>query len=217
MKGFRGGNKMDTSLDLKFAEKSEAIVTQLGFKDLKSFVKNQALLMLIARIEKYEAENKHFEAKYHMPFKAFQEKVEGTQNEEMFTEDDDYLDWRFAKEAIDRLNKQKRELEYALLDLIVRFKHVIKSFHISMYEQEGEILRFKAQLTFINDSKLFIKEYLFENKERKYAYHWTDTSGNLICRWDNTNHWPGISTFPHHKHTGNEVFESTETSVGDVL
>jgi len=104
---------MDTSLDLKFAEKSEAIVTQLGFKDLKSFVKNQALLMLMARIEKYEAENKRFEAKYHMAFNAFQEKVEGTQNEEMFTEDDDYLDWRFAKEAIDRFNKQKRELEYA--------------------------------------------------------------------------------------------------------
>ncbi len=104
---------MDTSLDVKFAERSEAIVTQLGFKDLKSFVKNQASLMLMARIEKYEAENKRFEAKYHMPFKSFQAKVEGLQNEEVFTEDDDYLDWRFAKEAIDRLVRQKRELEYA--------------------------------------------------------------------------------------------------------
>ena len=104
---------MDTSLDLKFAEKSEAIVTQLGFKDLKSFVKNQALLILMARIEKYEAENKRFEAKYQMHFEAFQTKVEGLQNEEVFTEDDDYLDWRFAKEAMNRLKKQKRELEYA--------------------------------------------------------------------------------------------------------
>jgi hypothetical protein len=104
---------MDTSLDLKFAERSEAIVTQLGFKDLKSFVKNQALLMLMARIEKYEAENKRFETKYHMTFKAFQAKVEGLQNEEVFTEDDDYLDWRFAKEAIDGFKKQRRELEYA--------------------------------------------------------------------------------------------------------
>jgi len=97
-----------------------------------------------------------------------------------------------------------------MLDLIEKYERFIKSFHISLYEQEGEMLRFKAQLTFTNDSKLFIKE-------RKYAYHWTDTSGNLICRWDNANHWPGISTSPHHKHTGNEVFESTETSVGDVL
>ncbi len=104
---------MDTSLDIKFAERSEAIVTQLGFKDLKSFVKNQASLMLMARIEKYEAESKRFEAKYHMTFKAFQAKVKGLQNEEVFTEDDDYLDWRFAKEAIDRLVRQKRELEHA--------------------------------------------------------------------------------------------------------
>ena len=73
---------MDTSLDIKFAERSEAIVTQLGFKDLKSFVKNQASLMLMARIEKYEAESKRFEAKYHMTFKAFQAKVKGLQNEE---------------------------------------------------------------------------------------------------------------------------------------
>lgn len=47
-----------------------------------------------------------------------------------------------------------------MLDLIARFKHVIKSFHISLHEQEGEILRFKAQLTFIDDSTLFIKEYI---------------------------------------------------------
>ena len=104
---------MNTSLDIEFAERSESIVTQLGFKDLKSFIKNQALLMLMARIEKYEAENKRFEAKYHIPFKSFQAKVARLQNEEVFTEDDDYLDWRFAKEAIDRLVRQKRELEYA--------------------------------------------------------------------------------------------------------
>ena len=104
---------MDTSLDIKFAERSESIVTQLGFKDLKSFVKSQASLMLMARIEKYEAENKRFEAKYQMPFKSFQAKLEGLQNEEVFIEEDDYLDWRFAKEAIDRLVRQKQELEYA--------------------------------------------------------------------------------------------------------
>ncbi|MDL1969078.1 MAG: hypothetical protein LWW97_11220 [Deltaproteobacteria bacterium] len=66
-----------------------------------------------------------------------------------------------------------------MLDLIARHERFIKSFHVSLYEQEGEMLRFKAQLTFTNKSKLFIKEYVFENKERKYAYHWTDSSGNM--------------------------------------
>ena len=104
---------MGSSLDLKFSERSEAIVTQLGFKDLRSFVKSQALFMLMAKIEKYEAENKRFEAKYHMSFTLFQVKVEGLQNEEVFDEDDDYLDWRFAIEAIDSLVKQQREFECA--------------------------------------------------------------------------------------------------------
>jgi hypothetical protein len=98
------GNKMETSLDARFVEKSESIVTQLGFKNLKSFVKNQALLMLMARMDKYEAENKRLEAKYRMDFKVFQAKIEGLENEEVFTEEDDYLDWRFAKEALDRLS-----------------------------------------------------------------------------------------------------------------
>jgi len=104
---------MTTLLDAGFVEKSESIVTQLGFKDLKSFVKNQTLLMLMPRIEKYEAENKRFEAKYCMGFKVFQKKTEGMKNEEVFTREDDYLDWRFAIEALDRLRKQKQELEHA--------------------------------------------------------------------------------------------------------
>lgn len=104
---------MDISIDLKFAQNTEAIVAQFGFKNLKSFIKNQLLLMLMARIEKYEAENRHFEAKYHMPFEAFKAKVEELKGEEVFTREDDYPDWRFAKEAMDKLRKQKQELKHA--------------------------------------------------------------------------------------------------------
>ena len=45
--------------------------------------------------------------------KTFQKKNAELQNEEVFTEEEDYLDWRFAKEAIDKLKKQKQDLEYA--------------------------------------------------------------------------------------------------------
>jgi len=87
-----------------------------------------------------------------------------------------------------------------MLDLIAKYEHYIKSFQVHLYEQEGPLFRFKAELQLNDDSKIFIKEYVFKNNERKYAYHWTDASGNLICRWDNASHWPGISAFPHHKH-----------------
>ena len=48
-----------------------------------------------------------------MTFTAFQEKLGGLQNKEVFTQEDDYLDWRFAKEVMDRLKRQKQEFENA--------------------------------------------------------------------------------------------------------
>jgi hypothetical protein len=104
---------MDASLDIKFTENTEAIVAQFGFKDLKSFVKNQALLLLMAKIEKYEAENRRFETKHNMPFAMFQEKLETMLNDEVFEQEEDYLDWRFAREVMERLKRQKQELENA--------------------------------------------------------------------------------------------------------
>jgi hypothetical protein len=108
-----GGNIMDTVLDSKFVEKSEAIITQLGYKDLKSFVKSQALLMLLARMDKLEMEIRQFETKYQMDFMTFDNRIHALKDEEVFEEEDDYLDWRFAYEALNGLKRQKQELEYA--------------------------------------------------------------------------------------------------------
>jgi len=105
-----------------------------------------------------------------------------------------------------------------MLDLISRYREIIKDFNVLLYDQEGERYRIKIELIFKDDSKLFIKEYLFENNERKYAYHWSDISGILICRWDNASHWRNIGTFPHHKHIkNNEVIASVETTLEDIL
>lgn len=104
---------MKKIIDSKFTENTEAIISQFGFKDLKSFIKNQALLMLMAKLEKYEAENKRYEARYHISFAEFREKMETVNGKEDFDKEDDYLDWRFAVEAVDRLSKQKLELENA--------------------------------------------------------------------------------------------------------
>jgi len=49
---------IDTIIDSEFTENTEAIIAQFRFKDLKVFIKNQALLMLLAKIEKFEAENR---------------------------------------------------------------------------------------------------------------------------------------------------------------
>ncbi len=104
---------MKNPLDSRFIETSEAIVSQFGYEDLKSFVKKQALLIVLSKMEKYRTENKRFETKYAMDFESFREKIESLENEEVFSAADDYLDWRFAEEALNRLKRQKRELENA--------------------------------------------------------------------------------------------------------
>jgi hypothetical protein len=104
---------MATSLDDKFVEISEGIIGQLGFKDIKSFVKNQALMMMMAKMDKYESENKFFERKYRMSFEAFRNKIEEKEEKENFEEEDDYLDWRFAREVMEGLRRQKQALEHA--------------------------------------------------------------------------------------------------------
>jgi hypothetical protein len=49
-----------------------------------------------------------------------------------------------------------------MLDLVTRHKKHIKSFQVLLYEQEGDLFRFKAKLQLKDDSKIFIKEYVFE-------------------------------------------------------
>jgi hypothetical protein len=101
------------SLDQHFVETSEAILAQLGFKDIKSFVKNQALLLMLAKMEKYQAEDRLFEKKYKTNFERFEEKIKKLKNEEVFDQEDDYLDWRYARENLERLKRQKQALEHA--------------------------------------------------------------------------------------------------------
>lgn len=38
----------------------------------------------------------------------------------------------------------------------------------------------------------------------EYTFHWQDSKGKLIRRWDNANHHPEIESFPHHVHLDEE-------------
>ncbi|MEW6665742.1 MAG: hypothetical protein AB1512_11050 [Thermodesulfobacteriota bacterium] len=104
---------MANSLDQKFIETSESIIAKLGFKDIRSFVKQQASLLILAKIDKYESENTFFERKYKTSFEEFQERRKGKEGKEVYEEEDDYLDWRFARESLNHLREQKQELDHA--------------------------------------------------------------------------------------------------------
>ena len=60
---------------------------------------------------------------------------------------------------------------------------------------------------------------LWEHKTpelRRYSYH-VFHGEKMIVRWDNAPHFKNIATFPHHKHEGNKIKESSDMTVNLVL
>jgi hypothetical protein len=50
-----------------------------------------------------------------------------------------------------------------------------------------------------------------------YRYHFQDGQNNLIFRYDNTPHFPNLSSFPHHKHLPDRVISCAQPSLAMVI
>lgn len=97
-----------------------------------------------------------------------------------------------------------------------QFKDIISRYTIYQWDVEPESSRFKTEIEFVDNSTLMVKDFIFQTG-RKYAYHWQDSEGNLIVRWDNAPHWKEIDTFPYHRHEGDSVFSSDEIHLNEVM
>ena len=98
------------------------------------------------------------------------------------------------------------------------YSDIILSYRVLRFDQFGTSLRLKAEIEFIDQSKLHVRETVISGEKRKYSYHWQDRAGQLIIRWDNAPDWD-VETFPHHKHIGskNAVEASYERTLEQVL
>jgi hypothetical protein len=73
----------------------------------------------------------------------------------------------------------------------------------------------KIQIVLIDNSVLHVREYNDEF-ERNYSFHWQDSLGAFLLRWDNAPHHKNLKTFPHHMHKSNLIEESNVISLKDV-
>lgn len=83
-------------------------------------------------------------------------------------------------------------------------------------------IKFRSEVRFYDDSRLSIVEQLEPIGERdfkrvNYKFHYRDTDGNLIFRYDNSPHHAHLSTFPAHKHVGSTVVEAEAPDLNDIL
>ena len=106
-----------------------------------------------------------------------------------------------------------------MLRLLEKFEDIIFSFNFLLYEREANISRLKIEIIFIDQSRLYVRDFYLGGGKRKYAFHWMDKNDKLLVRWDNTEHWPDIATYPHHKHVGNQlnIEASNEMLLEEVL
>jgi len=106
-----------------------------------------------------------------------------------------------------------------MLQLFDTYASFFKSWQVVRYEQEGAAYMLQISAILVDDSRLEMRDYLFADGSRRYAYQWMEADGTLRRRWDDAPHWPDVATVPHHVHKpGQEMPEpSTVTSLEDLL
>lgn len=75
---------------------------------------------------------------------------------------------------------------------------------ISIEEKDKNRGLIKIKLTLIDGSEVYLMEFVEvkqTTEKYKYRYHF-QKEGKTIFRYDNSPHFPMMSTFPHHKHIG---------------
>ena len=105
------------------------------------------------------------------------------------------------------------------LDALEQYQDIISSYDVLQFRMVGASYQLIATVYLSNQTELHVKDYLFLDGTRKYSYHWQDAQGNCIIRWDNAPHHQAITTFPFHKHFGEQeaITESPPVKLNAVL
>ena len=106
-----------------------------------------------------------------------------------------------------------------MLHLFDENRDLFATWAVIRYEREGEAYLLQLTAVLSDGSRLQIRDYIFADGSRKYAYQWMEPDGTLRRRWDNAPHWPTVSTKPHHMHLPNEAAPaaSTITNLEDLI
>ena len=96
--------------------------------------------------------------------------------------------------------------------------------NVERYEEEvltTSRANLRIRVRFLSGHLLEVNEAIVieadQIKHLGYRYHFQDQQNNLIFRYDNTPHFPDLKSFPHHKHIKNNVEDSDEPLILNVI
>ena len=112
----------------------------------------------------------------------------------------------------------------AYLERVERAVIRCRSAYVERYVEEviaPERVNLRIRLRFEQGNLLEINEAAIVEEDSlvllDYRYHCQDGQNRLIFRYDSTPHFPGLSSFPHHKHLPEEVIDSDRPDLPTVV
>jgi hypothetical protein len=86
---------------------------------------------------------------------------------------------------------------------------VVTSFSVLRQETLGNAGFFRLRAVLADSSQLTLFEYFTVSAGKasveKFSFHWQESDGTLIRRWDNAPHHRQLATAPNHVHEGSEA------------
>ena len=85
------------------------------------------------------------------------------------------------------------------------------------YNDKQGLISGKIEFTDESDLAFLELKNMEEAEKMKYKYHYMDDNKKMIFRYDNAKHHPELETYPHHKHIPDDIIESQEPELIDIL
>lgn len=98
-----------------------------------------------------------------------------------------------------------------LLRALKKFSTIIEEVSVERFVHVANTYELRASVKLKDGSWLKIRDYLFADGKRKYAYHWQSSEGDLIRIWDSAPHWPDLTGPPHHCHRVEGIVEPSRS------
>jgi len=115
----------------------------------------------------------------------------------------------------DSLERYFAEIEAAVAQLPAYTENYVEEILAAERANLRIRLRFESGCLLEINEAVIVESSLL--KTLGYRYHFQNADSELVFRYDNTPHFPGLSSFPHHKHLRDAVVASTKPDLRDVL
>ena len=102
-------------------------------------------------------------------------------------------------------------------NMVIEYSAIVESVEMFQLSEEEKVSQLKAKLRLTDASILRVREIRIKETPEAYSYYWLNPDETVIMGWDNAPHHKSISTFPHHRHIGNDIEVSEERNLSDVL